>query len=85
MAKKFKTEELSRILSHAHELTPGGDSRDLKACPVGCVNQAAYNNPNISLSYHENLAAAKAFDLSRPKERGTPDRILRLLEKAGCV
>jgi hypothetical protein len=84
MAKKFKDEELSRVLSHAHELIRYGSFRGRLQCEVGCVNQAAYNIPYRFSAACANEAAADAFDGTADR-KWTPDTILRLLEKAGVA
>lgn len=85
--KKFSDEELSRILSHAHELKRGGRWRGLidgiAFLPVGCINQAAYNGGGTMSSAAENPSAAREFDKS--SFNLTPDNVLRMLRRIGAV
>lgn len=82
MARKFTEEQLSRILSHAHELTRGGDFRVKGHCPVGCVNQAAYNVDHPGAAYKKNIPAAERFDTS--SYIACPVGLLRMLESIGA-
>ncbi len=82
--KKFKDEELSRILSHAHELTQYGAERTQDDCQrVGCVNQVAYNVANNIAAAGKNQKVSEAFDHD-PPPRG-PIGTLRFLEKIGAA
>lgn len=86
MAKKFNDKQLSTILSHAHELEWLGARRSGAEgpCPVGCINQAAYNEPYPDTAMSLNYDVAIAFDKLRPKHY-TPEIILKLLRKVGAV
>jgi hypothetical protein len=83
--KNFTDEEVSRILSHAHELRPFGRTRTSKCCEVGCINQAAYNIDSTYRALAQNVKVGLLFDNSLKCERGTPDLILMLLEKVGAI
>ena len=84
--KRFKDEEVSRVLSHAHELTRYGVQRGESVAEeycVGCINQAAYNCGGVHDAYKKNPEVAEVFDMG-PVPR-TPLKMLRFLERLGAV
>ncbi len=83
--KRFTDEELSRILSHTHELKQNGCTRDPydEFVYVGCINQAAYNEGGKYKALGKNEAVALAFDFYKGKF--TPDSMLRFLEDLGAA
>ena len=83
--KKFTDKQLSIILGEAdaRQLIEGGmdDWGFAEDTPVGCINQAAYNEPNPQEAMNINTDAAKWFDGHPRMQRARPGTLLRAMVK----
>ena len=81
---KFTDEELSRVLSHAHELTSGGyDRAGENTNKVGCLIQAR-DNLSVTWVSIKDWRLVDAFDAYCPGKK-TPENLLKFLRKQGVV